>query len=392
MKVKVAGQLGRLAAHTVNDRVRRPKPTLLAEIPPSVDALTAEWLTAALCRGAPGAWVTDFSTGSGSDGSTARRALRIAYNDVGTQAGLPTAVYSKSTPGFTSRAITVPSACLECEALFYDRIRPVLAIEAPRGYYMAVDPRSGRSMFLLEDVAATKNVTFGDPTVHHIDRPRAESLVTTLAEVHGTFWESPRFGGDLKTLKSAERWQIDVNNLIGFAKRSMVGFDRAASVFPDEFRGHKERIWAALMGSLAMHREAPKTLLHADVHSRNWYLTREGGMRLYDWQVLTVGTWAMDISYALVSALTVEDRREWERDLIELYIDRLHAAGGPQLGFAEAFLTYRQQAFHGLAFWLYTIGAGRLEPAMQPTEVSLVNLERMSNMIADLDSFAAVGC
>ena len=55
-------------------------------------------------------------------------------------------------------------------------------------------------------------------------------------------------------------------------------------------------------------------------------------------------------------------------------------------------MAYRQQAFHGLAFWLYTIGAGRLEPAMQPREVSLTNLERMSNMIADLDSFAAVGC
>jgi hypothetical protein len=55
-----------------------------------------------------------------------------------------------------------------------------------------------------------------------------------------------------------------------------------------------------------------------------------------------------------------------------------------------ACLAYRQQPFHGHAFWLYTIGAGRLQPAMQPDEVSLANLDRMTNMIIDLDSFGAL--
>ncbi len=130
-KLRVAGQLGRIGAHIVNERVRRPKPTTLAEIPPSVDALTPEWLTAALCRGHPGAWVTAVSTASGSDGSTTRRVLAVDYNDVGRAAGLPKSIFTKSTPKLTSRAVTVPSAALTCEALFYDRIRPTLDIEAP---------------------------------------------------------------------------------------------------------------------------------------------------------------------------------------------------------------------------------------------------------------------
>lgn len=41
-------------------------------------------------------------------------------------------------------------------------------------------------------------------------------------------------------------------------------------------------------------------------------------------------------------------------------------------------------------FWLCTIGTGRMQPAMQPDEVSLANLERMTNMIVDLDSFTAL--
>jgi len=55
-----------------------------------------------------------------------------------------------------------------------------------------------------------------------------------------------------------------------------------------------------------------------------------------------------------------------------------------------ACLAHREQPFRGLAFWLYTIGAGRLQPAMQPDEVSRANLARMTNMIIVLDSFGAL--
>lgn len=389
-KLKTASQVGRIGAHVLYEQIRRPKPTSLAEIPPSVDALTSEWLTAALCKGHPGAWVTGVSTTSGSDGSTTRRVLRVDYNDVGHAAGLPTSVFCKSTPRFTSRAVTVPAAALECEALFYDRIRPGLDIDAPHGYYLAVDNRSGRSMFLMEDVATTRGVVFGDPTKHYIDRARAEAIVTTLATLHGTLWESPRFAGDLASVRDTLRWQTDVNDTIAFPKRTVIGFDRAESVFPSAFRRRRNDIFGALMTSLALHKSAPTTLLHSDVHSRNWYLTPDGGMGLYDWQLISRGSWAMDIAYALSSALTVDDRRAWERELIALYVDRLSAAGGPQLGVDDAWLAYRQQPFHGLVFWLYTIGAGRMQPAMQPDEVSLANLERMTNMIVDLDSFDAL--
>lgn len=389
-KLKVAGLLARMGAHVVDERVRCPKPRTLDEVPPAVEALTPEWLTAALCRGHPAARVTGVTLGAANDGSTSRRTLRISYNAAGIDAGLPTSVFSKSTPRFTSRAITVPAAALECEALFYNQIRPGLDVEAPNGYYMGLDARSGRSMFLLEDVAITKNVTFGDPTKHYIDRGRAESIVTNLATLHGSFWATRRFDHELRLVKNAEDWQRDLNDLIAFPRRTMIGFDRAESVFPAEFRRHRADVWPAVERSLELHKFAPRTLLHSDVHSRNWYLIGQRGMGLYDWQLITRGTWALDVAYALSSALTVNDRRSWEKELIEFYLDRLHAAGGPRLPFETAWLAYRQQPFHGLAFWLYTIGAGRLQPAMQPDEVSLANLERMTNMITDLESFHAL--
>jgi hypothetical protein len=100
---------------------------------------------------------------------------------------------------------------------------------------------------------------------------------------------------------------------------------------------------------------------------------------------------ALDFAYAMMGALTVEDRRAWERDLLTRYLEQLAAAGGDAPSFDQAWLDYRQQVFHGLIFWLYTIGAGKLQPEMQPLKVSEANVERMAHAVIDLDSFDAFG-
>jgi hypothetical protein len=209
--------------------------------------------------------------------------------------------------------------------------------------------------------------------------------------LYGTFWNSSRFGSDLRGIKDAETWQLEVDKLIRFRSRSMIWIDRAAHVSPPEFLRRRNELWPALLESLAEHRRGPETLLHSDVHSRNWYVTADDRMGLYDWQCISKGHWGPDLAHALTSALTVEDRRAWEADLLQQYAEHLNAAGGPKLSPQQVLLEYRQQIFHGLFFWLFTPGAGRLEPAMQPTEVSLANLEGMKNAAIDLQCLESLG-
>jgi hypothetical protein len=134
----------------------------------------------------------------------------------------------------------------------------------------------------------------------------------------------------------------------------------------------------------------PLTLLHSDVHLGNWYVTHDGTMGQSDWQALTRGGWALDVAYALTSALSIEDRRAWERELLNIYLDRLATLGVAPPTFSEAFDAYRQQVFHALAFWLYTLGAGVLQPDMQPRDVSDTNVARMAQATIDLDSLDSV--
>lgn len=96
--------------------------------------------------------------------------------------------------------------------------------------------------------------------------------------------------------------------------------------------------------------------------------------------------------HRLIGNLTIQHRRAWERDLLELYRDRLGAYGVTNVPDSETlWLRYRQMIPHAMFMWLGTIGANKLQPQMQKPEISLANIERSAQACADLDAFAALG-
>src|SRR5271163_4444801 len=95
IKSAMARQVAALTGHVLAEKLRPRRPTDLAEVPASPEALTTEWLTAALCSGHPAARVSGFTIGAGSEGSTSRAPLTVAYNAAGRAAGLPVEVFAK---------------------------------------------------------------------------------------------------------------------------------------------------------------------------------------------------------------------------------------------------------------------------------------------------------
>jgi hypothetical protein len=87
--------------------------------------------------------------------------------------------------------------------------------------------------------------------------------------------------------------------------------------------------------------------------------------------------------------LTIEDRRAWEQDLLNLYLDTLHAASGQKVTFADAWNFYRQQLFTALAWWTITFTPPWYMPDMQPEDVSIELIHRISTAMDDLDSLSS---
>jgi hypothetical protein len=355
-----------------------------SSLPRSPQDVTAEWLTSVLCAATPETCVTSVTPCAASAGTTTRAALEVTYNE---PSRLPRHLFVKCTSALAQRIMLGLGGLIHGEPGFYAHVRPNLDIEAPAGYFGAADPRSWRSVVLIEDVVHTKGATFWQPSTT-ITRERIEDLLRVAATWHGTLWSSARLR-DWRWLKTPADQMRIIDALIGLADRTRAGAQRAHDVIPARVRRRELR--TALRRSMELASRGPRTYLHGDLHVANTYLTDKGRTGVVDWQVGLQGSWAYDYAYLLATAPTVEDRRAWERDLLDLYLEQLASAGGAAPAREAAWLAYRQATFYPYFAWLYTLGRSRLQPSFQPREVSLTMIERISAAIDDLESFAAVG-
>ncbi len=381
---------GRIAYHVAKERITNPRPVSLREVPPGPEHLTDDWLTLALCDGVPGARVLSHKLGPKNDGTSSRRMLTVEFNEAGRDAGLTEQLFTKSGPSFTTRLVSSAAGLGIIEATFYAQIRPTLDIEAPTTQYSAYDPLTNRQLLIVDDISQTRGAQFGNILTRQLTLQQAEQVIDTLAALHAKFWDAPLRKWFGSWLLDSYEWMARLNVTINAPKRILVGFERGRHVIPAELYDRRNEVPAALMRSLEINTSGPQTLLHGDVHPGNWYVTGDGRMGLYDWQCIVRGGWARDVAYALATHLTVEQRRQWEHALVARYRARLTEGGFELPADDECFLAYRQQMPHAMFMWLGTIGRYRLQPDMQPKDITLESVRRTCQAATDLHSLDAI--
>jgi hypothetical protein len=386
----------KVASDLLRARIRHRHVHVAREIPGSLSELTCAWLTDVLCRDSPGARVLSFRFGAGSRGTHERRALILSYNELGERdPALPGSVFTKTLPTFLTRMLVGFMGHARYEMLFYTRIRPHLSIDTPHCYYSASDRETFAAIHVIEDVAASGRTEFCDESTL-IDLGSAESMVDLLADYHGPLLGDARLDQDWRWLLGYDDWfragiekvQLDHNSRRAIAK--------AAHVIPPRLLDRRNEIWPATLKGLSLHARgaAKRTVLHSDVHIGNWYRRPEGPMGLLDWQCVSQGHWARDLSYALSSALKIEDRRAWDRALIARYVARMNDKWNAGIDPTDAVLRYRQQLFHALAMWTQTLCHPLFQPNSQRDEMTYELIRRITTAIDDhdsLDSFSAPG-
>ncbi|WP_245713541.1 phosphotransferase [Nocardia vaccinii] len=380
--------IARIGGHVARERIARPRAVAATDIPVTGREVTTQWLTAVLCDGHDGAAVESFATENVSAGTSTRWKLTVTYNEAGRAAALPERLFAKTTAHFKQRLTLDLAGILGGEPGFFTHLRPELDIEAPRSYHSAIDQRSGRTISLLEDIDSSKGASFCSPHTP-ISRGQIEDLLRTMATWHAYYWNHPELDRHA-WLKPPRAHFANLDRLIGMSKRSRVGARRAASVLPEALAGQHDRLYRALERSLEIASSGPQTFLHGDSHIGNTYRTRAGRMGFTDWQVVLRGSWAYDFAYVVNSGLAVADRREWDRELLTVYLDRLAECGAPAPDFGSAWLAYRQQSLYPYFIWLSTIGHSVIQPKYQPDEVSLGIIERTAAAVLDHDAARAV--
>lgn len=262
--------------------------------------------------------------GDGMVSSAGRVSLRLGYAG-GINPDLPVDVIVKIERGDSISLFDL----YENELDFYHRIRPGLTIETPRFLGGVLDRESGIYAMLLEDLGA-RRARFPNVT-EQVTLEQMKSLIDTLAQLHSTFWESPRFAGDLAWTQTHLSGTLHdkFNNPSGTPKRiaNQIETERFKGEFIAKLNTSASQLFAEVAAVQKHQGQLAQTLLHGDTHIGNTYLLPDGRGGLVDWQLSVRGYCMHDLGYLIVTGLRVDERRLHERDLLAYYRDRLLHGG-----------------------------------------------------------------
>ena len=360
-------------------------PVTATDVPLSYEAINDTWLTAALCEEIPGAKVVGHRLGLVDDGTTNRRRLEVDYNEAGRKAGLPERLFCKASFGVSNRFSLGPVGALAAEVDFYKSVRPHLEIEATEGVFAVIN-EAYNSVIMLKDISESVTEFCDHKTV--MTRDRAESQMRLLGAFHGASASNPAIVAAHPKFRSFYDF-FHGTKLFGLDLGAQGGFAAASELIPARTYARQSEVWPATEEAVARADRRSQTLTHGDVHLKNWYVAGNGEMGLSDWQCATRNHWGRDLSYALGTALTIADRRAWERGLITMYLDELSRHGGPSVGFDDAWTIYREQMLPALAWWTITFNPAPGMPDMQPLPTSIEFVTRLGTAVDDLESLDA---
>ena len=130
------------------------------------------------------------------------------------------------------------------------------------------------------------------------------------------------------------------------------------------------------------------TVLQGDSHIGNLF-EDHGHPGFLDWGLIHLGTPLRDVGYFICMALSPANRRKYERELLERYLQARREIGGEPMTFDEAWQLYRVHAAYNVpASCPLVTFPDKLSP--EQARASGAFLERAECAIDDLEARAAL--
>jgi hypothetical protein len=328
-------------------------------------ALSAQWLTAALQPRFPGIEVSAVVAGPVVDRISTNARFSVECTG-GIPDGLSPDLCVKgyfNEIGRAARYIGAP------EAYFYRDLAAATRVRTLRSVYADIDPATQHGVVITEDVVS-QGGRFLDGNSPYTPGQTAQTLAE-FARLHAATWADPRYA-DVQWLAPRLGRVLDVWGLSTTLEVIGRNFDGPngqgvpeevcdAHRLVDEYR------------SLAQ--TGTSCVIHGDAHVGNLVLDAAGKASLVDWQLVQRGAWYLDVGYHIASTLTVEERRRSERDLLRHSLDALASQGVAPPWWDDAWHALAGGMLHGFFLWGITT---KVEPAIIATL-----LTRLGTAVAD---------
>jgi hypothetical protein len=331
--------------------IPRPYPARSGKLPWKKEQLTPQLLTSLLQNKYPELVVESFEEVQYLDSHTSKLRLKLSLNQAGIDAGFPVDVCLKSnfSGGFDNVDIC------QLEAQFYYFAQDKMTLPMAKSYYADWDDDgSGHGLVVLEDL-----ITLGGKFGHSLDANGVDAVASALegmAHMHADLWASPLLE-KWTWLPTSMATSVDNDQIRIMQEYIDINLKdpKFQAILPQHFLddpGKLQRAYDAL-AEWEHSQTTPRCINLGDCHQGNTYIKPDGERIWLDWQLVRKGRPWRDFTYFTIGALTVEERRASERDLITHYRQQLIARGANNVPSADViFEHYRRWVIYGMQAWV----------------------------------------
>lgn len=227
----------------------------------------------------------------------------------------PTSVILKCSPPDDEFRARLAWA-LKAEALFYRDIGEECGLPVPHSWYSKFCEDDNRCTIVMEDLYP---LTPGD-NWEGLSPEQTLRGVELLAHMHTRHWGRVKHWPWL-----AERTAAFTSSVAAAESAAPIAIERYGNHIPDSVRAVLPNMRDHILATETVSRAGSHTtLIHGDFHAANLaFGETPADVKVFDWQLAMASSPGLDLVKLIANGLTIEQRRSFGDDLIELYRELL---------------------------------------------------------------------
>ena len=289
-----------------------------AQVPTRPSELTVDWVNSVLAehRIEPMTDLRIEPVGAGLYGTI----VRIVESNGGTEAVPRSFVAKFSAEDLEIREALMPLQIYSREYNFFTKLSADLPIRTPTCYFAHYDPDTADSVLLMDYV---EGEVFDD--LRGATHEQAERAFDVAARLHVSMLGSEILEADW--IHPLGGPPVIDGVVAATAQALPEGIELIRDRCPSWMKQNANRAPEIIRTQLAELNLLPHTLVHLDYRLSNMIFhgeDAEAGMTLVDWHSVLRAPGVCDIAFFTLMAINVSDRREWEDELVNRYLEKTH--------------------------------------------------------------------
>jgi hypothetical protein len=207
------------------------------------------------------------------------------------------------------------------EVTFYRDCAPSAPFKTAKCYGQAIESDNTNFTIAMEDISHYRPLNQLDG----VSLADSKIMLEKLADFHAMWWNSPKLANMQGIFPPLLNPTYEMVLPMLWAQGWPLVEQYAGHLLPESVRDIGE-IWAGKVPWMLGNLMTPATLCHGDYRADNMMFNGDEPV-VIDYQIVGTGSGMYDVGYFVSQSITTEVRRGHDKELVDLYLDRLETHG-----------------------------------------------------------------